>query len=306
MKVLLLKGPTAVGKTALATALFDNMPISLISVDSAQIYQDMDIGTGKPSQEFLKKYPHSLIDIITPNISYNVANFIKDVNVLIKKAINEKKYPVLVGGSSLYFNALQQGLSDLPPADKQIRQFIENKAKQKGWSKLHQDLIKVDKEAGIRIKPQDCQRIMRALEVYYLTGNSITNLQNNRKKLNHDWVSVCLFPTDRKILHTNINNRFKKMIKDGLIDETKYIIKKYNLNSSNSSLHCIGYKQTYDYLQNKTNLDDLTQKACAATRQMAKRQLTWLRHEQDIVRINSEYSIQEQLKILQKIVNTSR
>jgi tRNA dimethylallyltransferase len=284
--------------------MFDIMPVSLISVDSAQIYQDMNIGTGKPSSKFLKKYPHSLVDIIPPNESYNVANFVKNVDILLKKAFERQTYPILVGGSSLYFNALQQGLSNLPSADEKIRKFIATKAQKIGWNKLHQDLMKIDKKAGLRIKPQDHRRISRAWEVYYLTGKTLTHLQNNRQKLNYDWISVSLEPMNRKTLHTNINNRFEQMIKDGLIDETKYIIKKYNLDLSYPALRCVGYQQTYDYLQDNTSVDDLIYKATVATRQMAKRQLTWLRAEKNITKINSEDSTKHQLKNLQKIIET--
>jgi tRNA dimethylallyltransferase len=305
MNVILLKGPTAIGKTDLACAVYDIIPVTIISVDSAQIYKDMNIGTAKPDKNFLQKYPHHLIDIITPKDTYNVSNFIKDVDVLIKQAFKNNTLPLLVGGTSMYFKTLIDGISNLPKSCEKTRMSITQEAKKKGWDYVHTKLAKIDKIAANNIKQNDHKRIMRALEVYYLTGKNISYLRKKRKKLNYNWINLALVPENRTKLHQNINKRFLKMIRQGIIAETEYLVKKYNLTEDYPSLKTVGYKQTYQYLKNKINKKELIAKASAATRQMAKRQLTWLRSETNIHHISDKLSLKEQLVSLQKLLSSA-
>ncbi len=272
-------GPTASGKTALACELVQRYPFEIISVDSAMIYRDMDIGTAKPSVQELNLAPHHLINIKAPIESYSAAQFCTDVFALCDIIASKGKIPLLVGGTMMYFNALQKGLSALPEADELIRKQIEDEASQYGWPLLHQKLTQLDPQAAARIHAHDAQRIQRALEVYYLTGIPLSVLVEEQKTAPHyHFVNFILFPEDRAWLHERIGQRFDLMLNDGLVDEVQRMQKKWSLHENLPSMRCVGYRQVLGYLQGQYDYNTMRDKGIAATRQLAKRQLTWLRH----------------------------
>ena len=276
--ILCLMGPTASGKTALACQLVEHLNVEIISVDSAMIYREMDIGTAKPDAELLARAPHHLINIRNPSESYSAADFCDDVNKLCKEIFLRGNQPLLVGGTMMYFNALQQGLSCLPPANMQVREELLLEAQLHGWDALHKRLALVDETAASRIHPHDQQRIQRALEVYQLTQQSLTSLLAEKSPAStYNYVNIALLPKSRAWLHNLIAQRFKSMLNDGLIDEVAYIVKKWSLTYDHPALRCVGYRQVFEYLQASYNLETLYEKGVAATRQLAKRQLTWLR-----------------------------
>ncbi len=277
--VFCLMGPTASGKTSLASELLAHIPVELISVDSALIYREMNIGTAKPLPEELKKAPHHLIDIKDPIESYSAAEFCDDAFVLCEEIFKKGKFPVLVGGTMMYFNAFQQGMSSLPEANESIRSAIEQEAQQHGWPYLHQKLKLIDSETAQKVHAHDAQRIQRALEVYYLSGIPLSIYQKEHKqKPEYDFVNIALFPEQRAWLHERIALRFDEMLQLGLIDEVKQLKEHWNLEPTMPSMRCVGYRQVFDYLDGAYSYDLLRDKGMAATRQLAKRQLTWLRH----------------------------
>jgi tRNA dimethylallyltransferase len=276
-------GPTASGKTALACDLVNYFPFEIISVDSAMIYRDMNIGTAKPSAEELRTAPHHLIDIIDPIETYSAAQFCTDVLSLAEMIKQKGKIPLLVGGTMMYFNALQKGLSTLPEANLQLRQQLEKDAAQHGWEALHQRLAQVDSQAAARIHTNDTQRIQRALEVYQLTGVSLSEfLEQHKEESKHCFINFALFPEQRAWLHERIAERFDVMLGQGFIDEVQYLQQKWDLNASLPSMRCVGYRQALEYLQGDYDRGTLREKSIAATRQLAKRQLTWLRHWENV------------------------
>jgi tRNA dimethylallyltransferase len=282
-------GPTASGKTALACELTSHFPFELISVDSALIYKEMDIGTAKPSAEELKKAPHHLIDIIEPTESYSAAQFCSDALDLCQSIIQKDKIPLLVGGTMMYFNALQQGLSVLPEADESIRTKIETEAAHYGWSYLHQQLNIIDPQTASRIHAHDAQRIQRALEVYYITGKSLSVIQQENKKIpEYRFINLALFPDQRTWLHERIALRFDAMLAQGFVDEVRALKQKWSLNTSMPSMRCVGYRQILEYLEGDLDYSSLREKGVAATRQLAKRQLTWLRHWQNALYFDAQ------------------
>lgn len=277
-------GPTASGKTGLAVELVQAMPLEIISVDSALVYRDMDIGTAKPGQEVLQRAPHHLIDVIDPLHAYSAAQFRADALRLMAEITERGKVPLLVGGTMLYFRALQQGLSGLPEADADIRAELDREAEQIGWPGMHAKLAAIDPETAARLQPADSQRIQRALEVYRLTGQTMTALhrQQAAEILPYRLLKIALQPSDRSVLHERIAERFIAMMKGGLLEEVQGLLKKYpGLHPDMTSMRCVGYRQTLEYLAG--NIDDEAWKAqgIAATRQLAKRQLTWLRGMDD-------------------------
>lgn len=277
--IFCLMGPTASGKTGLACELMEQFPFELISVDSALVYRGMSIGTAKLTAQELAKSPHHLIDIIDPHESYSCAQFCEEAISLCDELIAGGKIPLLVGGTMMYFNALQKGLTSLPQADADLRQQLEQEAKDLGWEAMHQRLATIDPEAALRIHCHDTQRIQRALEVYYLTGTSLSQcLSDSKPKSNFRFVNLILFPKQRSWLHQRIAERFDIMLAQGLIDEVKQLQISYELNDQMPSMRCVGYRQVLEYLQGKLDYEGLRQKGIAATRQLAKRQLTWLRH----------------------------
>lgn len=277
--VICLMGPTASGKTDLACELVTRMPCEIISVDSAMIYRGMDIGTAKPDAETLAKAPHHLIDILDPPDSYSAAQFCEDATRLCDAIISRGNTPLLVGGTMMYFRALQQGLSALPEANEQVRQQLLEQAQIHGWGFMHDKLVQVDPLAADRIHPHDTQRIQRALEVHMITGQPLsTYLDSGTMPSAYQFVNIMLLPTDRAWLHARINQRFGQMLEAGLIDEVVALLQQWNLKPDHPALRCVGYRQVFEYLQGDFDMDTLRAKGEAATRQLAKRQLTWLRH----------------------------
>ena len=272
-------GPTASGKTDLACRLVQDFPLEIISVDSAMIYRGMDIGTAKPDSQILAQAPHHLLDIIDPPESYSAARFCDDVSRLSKEIVACGKYPLLVGGTMMYFRALQQGLSVLPPANEDIRNQLLQDAQTRGWDFLHQQLLTIDPGSAARIHPHDTQRLQRALEVYLATGTTLTEHLKSQTAVGvYQFVNLTLMPTDRSWLHARIACRFEQMLAQGLISEVEQLLSKWHLTASNPAMRSVGYRQVISYLSNEYDYTTLCIKGVAATRQLAKRQLTWLRH----------------------------
>lgn len=279
-KAIFLIGPTASGKTQAAVALLQQYPIEIISVDSALVYQGMDVGTAKPDSATLKLAPHHLIDIIPPTEAYSAANFRHDALALMRDITARGKLPLLVGGTMLYFKALENGLSGLPEADQMIRAHIDLEAEAIGWPGMHQKLAAIDPETASRLMPNDMQRIQRALEVYAITGETMTSLYAKQvnNTLPYDVLKIALMPSDRSILHDRIALRFKQMLADGFVEEVKQLLIEYpSLSAQSTSMRCVGYRQALMYLAGEYDLDELCDRGIFATRQLAKRQLTWLR-----------------------------
>jgi len=275
-------GPTASGKTQVAVELVQRLPMEIISVDSALVYRGMDIGTAKPSADVLKIAPHRLIDICDPAESYSAARFCEDAIREIEKIHAASRIPLLVGGTGLYFRSLEKGLSELPTANAHIRQRLEAEAKTAGWETLHARLVKVDPEAAARIHPNDPQRIQRALEVYELTGKPMTAHygKNTSIPLPYDVVKIVINPAERKILHEQIRQRFLNMLELGLVDEVRKLYERGDLHAGLPSMRLVGYRQVWRYLEGELDYKTMTEHAIVATRQLAKRQLTWFRREQ--------------------------
>ncbi|KTC92522.1 tRNA (adenosine(37)-N6)-dimethylallyltransferase MiaA [Fluoribacter dumoffii] len=280
--IFCLMGPTASGKTALACELVTRYPFEIISVDSAMIYKDMDIGTAKPTLQELHRAPHHLIDIKNPVESYSAAQFCTDALSLCDEISKKGKVPLLVGGTMMYFNALQKGLSTLPEADPMIRQQIEEEASLYGWPALHQKLQDIDPVSAGRIHAHDAQRIQRALEIYYLTGKTRTSfLVQENKKSDYHFINFILFPEHRAWLHERIAQRFDHMLAAGFIEEVNRLQQKWDLTMNLPAMRCVGYRQALEYLHGDLDYSLMRDKGVAATRQLAKRQLTWLRHWED-------------------------
>ncbi|GGB47096.1 tRNA dimethylallyltransferase [Shewanella inventionis] len=276
-------GPTASGKTALAIDMATQYNCEIISVDSALIYRGMDIGSAKPSAQELAVAPHRLIDILDPSESYSAADFRQDALAAIEDIIAQGKTPLLVGGTMMYFKALLDGLSPLPSANEAIRQQILLQAEAQGWDSLHQELCAIDPIAGQRIHPNDPQRLSRALEVYRISGKTMTELtQTKSAALPYDVVQFAIAPNDRKVLHNLIAKRFDIMLEQGFIDEVATLKARGDLHLELPSMRCVGYRQCWQYLDNEFDHATMVEKATAATRQLAKRQLTWLRSWPDL------------------------
>ncbi|MDP5145609.1 tRNA (adenosine(37)-N6)-dimethylallyltransferase MiaA [Shewanella sp. ULN5] len=282
-KIIFLMGPTASGKTSLAIQMAQQHNCELISVDSALIYREMDVGTAKPTAEELALAPHRLIDILDPSESYSAADFRLDALTEIEKIIARGKTPLLVGGTMMYFKALLEGLSPLPSADETIRAQIFAEAESLGWEALHRQLCEIDPVAGERIHPNDPQRLSRALEVYRITGQTMTKLtQTKSAALPYDVVQFAIAPTERKVLHDLIAKRFLIMLEQGFTEEVARLKARGDLHLDMPSMRCVGYRQCWQYLDNEFDHATMVEKATAATRQLAKRQLTWLRSWPDL------------------------
>lgn len=276
--VICLMGPTASGKTALAMALYDALPCEIISVDSALVYKGMDIGTAKPSAEELEKYPHRLIDLIDPAESYSAADFCKDALREIAEIRARGKIPLLVGGTMMYFKSLIDGISPLPEASPEIRKVIEQEANEHGWQHMHQLLADVDPESAARIHPNDPQRLTRALEVYRLTGNTLTQLTEIKgDSLQGDVLQFAITPKERSTLHQRIELRYQQMIEQGFEQEVIKLKQRDDLHEDLPSIRCVGYRQMWQYLNGEHDFEEMIFRGVCATRQLAKRQLTWLR-----------------------------
>lgn len=280
LHAILLMGPTASGKTATSLHLAQHLPIEIISVDSAQVYRDMNIGTAKPGAKELAVCPHHLIDIVSPEVAYSAAQFRADALRLIGEIQARGRIPVLAGGTMLYFKALVEGLSDLPQANTQMRSQIEAKATRLGWPAIHAELAAKDPEAAARLNPNDAQRIQRALEIVMVTGRSLA--ASYAKRIDSDcpapvFLPLALTPSDRSVLHTRIARRFDEMLAAGLEEEVRSLRQHYRLTSEMTSMRCVGYRQMWDFIDGRYDAATLREKGIAATRQLAKRQITWLR-----------------------------
>lgn len=300
LPVINIMGPTASGKTALACELYSRGGYELISVDSALVYQDMDIGTAKPSLAEQTEFPHHLIDIITPLEVYSAAQFVEDASQLIDAIHARGNTPILVGGTMLYFKALLEGLSDhLPSADAAVRAGILAQADANGWQDVHAELLRVDPIAGQKFKVSDKQRVIRALEVYRLTGQAITALQAQQPKnltYRYPFINYALCP-DRLELHKRIEQRLKTMWKIGFLDEVRMLMVKYDVNPELPAMRAVGYRQALDFLINSDlshiKMQEMEDKALFATRQLAKRQYTWLRSLQELHLFKTYQSVQD-------------
>ena len=276
---IFLMGPTASGKSRLALQIARYLPVEVVSVDSAQVYRHMNIGTAKPDAEALAAAPHHLIDLIDPDEHYSAAQFRTDALRVMQQITERGNIPLLAGGTMLYFKALLDGLSELPSANSDVRTAIEAKARKSNWPAMHKELSRLDPVSAERIKPTDSQRIQRALEVFYLTGKPMSETLSKPKNasLPYRVIKIALVPGHRQVLHERIAHRFEQMLKHGLIDEVRVIRDKFCLSDENPSMRCVGYRQIWMYLQNATDASRMREMALAATRQLAKRQLTWLR-----------------------------
>ena len=282
---LVLLGPTASGKTSLALHLADRFPVEIISIDSALVYRDMNIGTAKPDAETLRQYPHHLINLIDPTEAYSVARFCADAHAAMADISARGKLPLLAGGTMLYAKALFEGLSALPVADAATRAELESRAAQIGWPAMHRELANVDPQTAQRLNPADSQRIQRALEVFQLTGTPISALQiraSQAVKFPYRTLKIGLLPGDRSVLHQRIADRFDAMLEQGIVDELRNLRNRYTLSADMPSMRCVGYRQAWEFIEGDSDLKSLREKGIAATRQLAKRQLTWLRSMQDI------------------------
>jgi tRNA dimethylallyltransferase len=276
---ILLMGPTASGKTGVAVELVKHFPCEIVSVDSALVYRHMDIGTAKPDAETLKIAPHHLINLIDPTQSYSAAQFRKDALRVMGEIVARGNIPLLVGGTMLYFKALLEGLSNLPQADADLRADLDERAKKIGWPAMHAELSKLDPETAARLKPMDAQRIQRALEICILSGETMSSQlgKADTTPLPFRFIKIALVPNDRKMLHERIAARFDAMLKAGLVEEVKKLREQFALHSERPSMRCVGYRQAWEFLDGKITLEVLRDKGVIATRQLAKRQLTWLR-----------------------------
>ncbi|MGG4608254.1 tRNA (adenosine(37)-N6)-dimethylallyltransferase MiaA [Providencia sp. Me31A] len=286
---IFLMGPTASGKTALAIELRKYLPVEIISVDSALIYRGMDIGTAKPTAEELRQAPHRLIDILDPSLPYSAADFRRDALNAMGEITAQGKIPLLVGGTMLYFKALLEGLSPLPSADPIIRIEIEKIAQEQGWSEIHRRLAEVDPVAAARIHPNDPQRLSRALEVYLISGQTLTEMtQTAGEELPYNVFQFAIAPQDRKILHERIEQRFHLMIDTGFEEEVRVLHQRDDLHVDLPSIRCVGYRQMWSYLDGEISHDEMIYRGICATRQLAKRQITWLRSWENVHRLDSE------------------
>lgn len=276
-------GPTASGKTALACALSERFAVGLISVDSALVYRGLDIGSAKPDAATLARYPHALIDIRDPAQPYSAADFSADAQLAMQGLSDAGRIPLLVGGTGLYFRALQRGLSGLPQADAQVRAQLAEAAAAIGWQGMHRRLAEQDPAAAARIKPGDTQRIQRALEVIALTGQPLSAQQQGGRAQTFPWrvLKLALLPQDRVPLHARIEQRFEQMLRQGLLDEVRALRGRGDLNPDLPALRAVGYRQAWEHLDGRYDAGQLRERGIFATRQLAKRQITWLRGELD-------------------------
>ena len=299
-------GPTASGKTELAIRLRQKYPVEIISVDSALIYRQMDIGTAKPDAREQALAPHRLIDILDPRESYSAADFRRDALQAMQEIANEGKIPLLVGGTMLYYKALLEGLSPLPAANPDIRQQIEQEALTHGWQVLHDQLQQIDPVSAQRIHPNDPQRLSRALEVYRISGKTLTELtQTKGETLPYRVKQFAIAPKERAELHRRIELRFDKMIEAGFEDEVKALYERKDLHPDLPSIRCVGYRQMWEYLDGHCTLNDAIFRGICATRQLAKRQVTWLRSWDNLTWLDSE-NIEQALELVSNAIEAER
>ncbi len=303
---LFLMGPTASGKTELAIKLRQKFPVEIISVDSALIYRGMDIGTAKPEPWELELAPHRLIDILDPADSYSAADFRRDALDEMEKITKQGKIPLLVGGTMLYYKALIDGLSPLPSADPSIRAEIERQAEQHSWQWLHQQLAEFDPVSAERIHPNDPQRLSRAIEVYRITGKSLTELtQQKSEPIPYNVKQFAIAPKERSQLHQRIELRYQKMIEAGFKQEVEKLYDRGDLHKDLPSIRCVGYRQMWEHLEGDISLDEAIFKSVCATRQLAKRQMTWLRSWKDLVWLDSDHKDQALETLSNAVISNS-
>lgn len=291
LPILCLAGPTASGKSASTHILAQHWPIEVIVMDSATIYRDMDIGTAKPSAEEQAAIPHHLLDIRDPAESYSAAEFATDATRLIQEIRARGHYPVLCGGTMLYYKALREGLNDLPQADPAIRQQLDERAQEIGWPGMHEELTRIDPVTAARLAPRDSQRIQRALEIFHISGKTMSDWLKDKaqpQEGSHQYVTMSLEPEDRSWLHKRIAVRYHDMIEQGLLQEVEKLYQRPDLHPGLPSIRCVGYRQLWSYLDGEVSLDLAIEQAIAVTRQLAKRQLTWLRSEPERQQFNCQ------------------
>jgi tRNA dimethylallyltransferase len=272
-----LLGPTASGKSSLAVQVADKLPVEIVSLDSALVYRGMDIGTAKPGAALRARVPHHLIDIVDPDQSYSAGRWREDAIAITRDILARERVPLLVGGTMLYYRALIAGLDALPQADARIRAEIDAEAAERGWPALHAELAKVDPQSAARLAPKDAQRIQRALEVWELTGKPLSALQRGGASDLPFELKAYGLVVEREALHRRIAERFERMLAAGLVEELAALRKRYALHAHLPSMRCVGYRQAWGYLEGEYGMDELRAKGIAATRQLAKRQMTWLR-----------------------------
>jgi tRNA dimethylallyltransferase len=287
-KAILLMGPTATGKTDFAISLCKRFPCDVISVDSALVYRGMDIGTAKPDKAILERTPHRLIDILDPEQSYSAGEFVSDAYRELDDILAHGRIPLLVGGTMMYFRALTRGIAQLPGADEETRRAIDDEAEQRGWPVLHAELERVDPDAAARIKPNDRQRIQRALEVYRVSGKPLSAWQRDSAPARDDieYLKIGLNIEPRSLLHERCARRLDAMIAQGFIDEVGALRERPGLKPDRPSMRSIGYRQFWKHLDGEYDLAEARNRALYATRQLAKRQVTWLRSEEDVFLVN--------------------
>lgn len=285
LPVVCVMGPTASGKTEIAVALHERFPSDIVSVDSALVYRGMDIGTAKPDAATLERAPHKLIDIREPEDNYSAGDFITDARREIDAAHSAGRVPVLAGGTMLYFRSLIEGLAELPAADVTVRQVLDQQAAKGGWPAMHARLATIDAQSAARINANDSQRIQRALEVFELSGKSLSWWHRNAKAVAAPFrfIKIALIPTDRAVLHARIESRLKTMLQAGFVQEVRNLSQRPELTADHASMRAVGYRQFWAHIEGRDELATASQKALVATRQLAKRQLTWLRSERDLI-----------------------
>jgi tRNA dimethylallyltransferase len=303
-----LLGPTASGKSRLALQLAGKLPVEIVSLDSALVYRGMDIGTAKPTAAERDRVPHHLVDLVHPDHSYSTGRWRTDAIRAITDILERGNLPLLVGGTMLYYRALVAGLDTLPQADPEVRAQIDAEAARRGWPALHGDLEKVDPKSAHRIKPADTQRIQRALEVYRITGKPLSSLQGvSKADLPFQVRGFALLPSDRETFHKRIEERFDQMLSTGLVEELRRLRLRYALTAGMPSMRAVGYRQAWDFIERKIDESAMRQQAVAATRQLAKRQMTWLRSFPDVVRLDAGNGgdAREALRVLHEVLTRS-
>lgn len=278
LPAICLMGPTATGKTELALELADALPLGIISVDSALVYRGMDIGTAKPDKQTLARVPHRLIDIRDPEQTYSAGDFVRDARAAMDEIRAAGRVPLLVGGTMMYFRSLTAGIASLPSADAELRAVIDAEAAEAGWPALHRELAAIDPEAAARISENDSQRIQRALEVFRASGRPLTDwLAGTVPAAGGEYLPIALVPRDRSVLHRRIEARFEHMLNSGFVEEVRGLMARPGLTAASPSMRAVGYRQLWAHLAGDCTLAAAGDRAVAATRQLAKRQLTWLR-----------------------------
>jgi tRNA dimethylallyltransferase len=284
-----LLGPTASGKSRLALEVAARAPVEIVSIDSAQVYRGMDIGTAKPSPDEQRRVRHHLIDVVDPDSAYSAGRWRADAIAAVSDILSRGRIPFLVGGTMLYYRTLVAGLAALPQADPQVRVALDARARAEGWPALHAELARVDPASAGRIQPNDSQRIQRALEVWQVTGEPLSVLQGRSpERLPFFLKTFALIPQERSALHARIEERFDAMLRAGLVEELTQLRDRYRLSASMPSMRCVGYRQAWEFLEGKLDASELRSRGIAATRQLAKRQLTWLRSFEEVEPVDAD------------------